>query len=110
MSYDIWMTEPCGHEAFSDINYTYNVAPMWHMAFAGVLEKCDDGIRWLNGKTGKEAHDVLDEVRLWMLRHQIQLEALNPTNGWGDYQGALKVIRDLKQWAKDCPNGVFTVH
>lgn len=36
-------------------------------------------------------------------------KAMNPPNGWGDYQSALNTLETLFDWATRSPNAYFVV-
>lgn len=82
MSYDM-------HIGDDDFNYTYNVSPMW---YAAMPEK---GIRSHYGMTGKDALVPLRRMREYMEDNRDELEAMNPENGWGSYEGALEFVNKL---------------
>lgn len=71
-----------------DFDYTYNVAPMWY-------DRYTKGIRTHYGMTGEEAIPVLWGLYNHMVENKERLEIMNPTNGWGDYEGALRFVAAL---------------
>lgn len=83
---------------------TYNVAPMYRLAFG-----CDDGVKSIRGKTCAEAAPLLDQAIAYFEAHREELEALNPSNGWGDRKGALATLRVLREWCHAAPKAVFYV-
>lgn len=82
MSYDMQI----GAESF---NYTWNVGKMWRDIYP------KDGIRAHYGKTGKEASEILTVLYMAMVFRKDKLIKMNPTNGWGDYYGALEFVHKL---------------
>jgi hypothetical protein len=82
MSYDMEIAD----EQFS---YTWNVAPMW---YAAMPEK---GIQAHCGMTGRDALVPLRRIREYMEDNRDAMIAMNPDNGWGDYDGALQFVTDL---------------
>ena len=81
MSYDMSI----GNSSF---NYTYNVSCMWYDCF-------QHGIREHYGLTGKQAVPLLRRLREHMENNFERLEQMNPTNGWGDFDGALNFVSEL---------------
>lgn len=75
--------------ASGDFNYTYNVAPMW---YDFLKKKC---IREFYGLSGRESLPVLRKLRDHMEDNAEMLIAMNPSNGWGDYYGALDFVNGL---------------
>ena len=66
-------------------NMTSNVAPMWREA------GCD--LRDLKGKKGSEAVKPLCDAINRMMADPEKYKAMNPANGWGDYEGCLNYLR-----------------
>ena len=88
MSYDISITALRETNVF-DVNYTYNVSPMFRKALGG------DGINDLHGLKCGQCVMKLQEGIKHMEENPKEYEMLNPSNGWGDFAGALKVLQDL---------------
>jgi hypothetical protein len=82
MSYDMSIGD-------EDFNYTYNVAPMWRDLYK------ENGIREIYGLTGEKAIPVLRLLREHMEDNRERLVKMNPSNGWGDYEGALWFVNEL---------------
>lgn len=97
MSYDIslYMTVDTGGSqpveiCLADIgNYTSNVSRMWHEALGHRLADLDGRRAW--NVTTDLQRAVLD-----MEMHPSVYRAMNPPNGWGDYDGALDYLRRLR--------------
>lgn len=79
----------CGFEetTIDSINMTSNVAPMWRLAGADLKE--------LRGRTAREMRVILADAIRIMLIHPEKFKALNPENGWGDYESCVKYLVDL---------------
>jgi hypothetical protein len=78
----------CGFEDSDDsINMTSNVAPMWRLAGADLAE--------LNGKPAIEVQMVLASAIHNMLNEPNKYKALNPENGWGDYENCVRYLVNL---------------
>lgn len=104
MSYDADMVVDTGAEYPASVeymgNYTWNVAPMYKLAF----EQCKlpyTSLHDLNGMTGEEVGDVLGKVIAQMTRpkYVAQYQALNPMNGWGNWSGAVRFLRNIQEAA-----------
>lgn len=94
MSYDGWLVVDTGstqlHEVADLGNCTSNVSPMWRKALAAAGEE----IR-LSDTEGRVAADVLPLLQravAHMREHPDEYRAMNPPNGWGDYEGALDYL------------------
>jgi len=87
-----------------DANYTYNVAPMFVRAFQD-----DDGIRILHGVKGRVCRALLKIAITNMEDSPEAYEAMNPKNGWGDYAGALALLRQLLDWSTRAPGARMRV-
>ena len=83
-------------------NYTYNVSPMYRAA--GI-----DGLGSLDGMRGSEAARLLDKAIVHMETNRAQHERMNPSNGWGDYNGALNFLRKIRMACGDYPNAYVSV-
>lgn len=98
MSYDIY-TEPPGE---LDWNYTYNIQPM--TARAGLHSLTE-----LDGMLCLEAYPIVQNVIRRMEAEPEGYRALNPSNGWGDYDGFLARLRDLAAGLARTPSAVVRV-
>lgn len=87
-----------GGESF---NYTYNVSPMF---YAAMPEK---GIRVHYGMTGQQALVPLRQMREYFENNRAALVKMNPSNGWGSYDGALQFITDLINASIRNPDSVW---
>lgn len=94
MSYDMSIGK-------SELNYTYNVAPMWYSILP------EKGIRTFYGMTGKESLQVLTYLYFQMIGNADNLKKMNPENGWGSFDGALTFVNDLILAAIENPDEVW---
>ncbi len=97
-----------------DANYTSNVAPMFYAAFADSEKLAAElgenkGIRGLSGLTGSDAQPLLDAAIEYFHEHKVELEAMNPANGWGSYDGALKLLGKLSRGCEQWPDDTLRV-
>lgn len=100
MSLGIWLTMDFDaggpapyHATLADLNITHNVIPMWRLA--GVV----DALYESHGTLAGEHLDVLQAGVLRMKTDPAAYRGLNPANGWGNYEGAL---RFLEEWLAAC--------
>jgi hypothetical protein len=79
----------CGFEDDKDdsINMTSNVACMWRLAGADLAE--------MNGKPAGEVKVILATAVRNMLAEPEKYKAMNPENGWGDYEGCIDYLMRL---------------
>lgn len=108
MSWDFYMVADLSSSelltVLDDVGCTYNLSPMYQAAMGG------DGIReLLDGKTGAECLAVLEPAIAAMEGDPAKYKALNPSNGWGDYEGAVNVLRDLRTWCLKAPRAIMRV-
>jgi hypothetical protein len=98
MSYDIDLIDPADDSNRYEVgNYTSNTSPMWRHAFAQSGAP-NTGLADLNGLPAQAAADLLAPAIAHMATHPEQYEAMEPSNGWGDYEGALVfMVRFLQQ-------------
>lgn len=86
-------------------NYTWNVSPMFYACTPGEI-----GISAaLDGRTGAEAVPVLRDTLKAMLARKGEMVAMNPENGWGSYDGALRLLLTLCRASEANPDGVWRV-
>jgi len=105
MSYDFAL-EMGGIEVFCyDLNYTWNVAPMYQIAF-----NCKEGINCLNEKKCNKIKPIITKTIEDMKQNKQKYVKLNPENGWGDYEGALNVLEELKKWCEECPTATLMIY
>ncbi len=92
MSYDLWLTiDTGGPEPASvgrEFNMTSNVAPMWRLAGADLAE--------FHGQQAGTTLPLLDKAIADMAANPDKYTPLNPPNGWGNYDGCLEFLRDLR--------------
>lgn len=99
MSYDGWLQIDTGGGEMVDVvelgNYTSNCAPMWGHA----LEMAGEDIRLSDteGRTGAEVLPLLTKAVQHMTDNPDVYKAMNPTNGWGDYESATEYLRNIAQ-------------
>lgn len=101
MSYDVWMELPHGTEG--DRNYTSNVSPMWDRAMPGL------NLRDMNGLKAGDCVDHLKAGVAAMEADPDAYRAMEPSNKWGDYEGALEYLRHLAALCDLWPTGIVRV-
>ena len=103
MSYDISIHAMRETQVF-DTNYTYNVSGMFRKALGG------DGINDLHGKKCKDCIKPLQDAVKHMEENPKEYEMLNPSNGWGNFAGAYKVMQELLQSCIENPAGKISIN
>lgn len=109
MSYDIWLEADLGGEERTrlvtlDWNYTSNVAPMWRRAMPET-----DGLTGMEEMNAGEAAAVLREGIARMEADPEPYRALNPENGWGDFDSQLTALRELAHACEASPQAVVAI-
>lgn len=102
MGLDIWLTEKVETEVVSK-NITHNVNKMW--IEAGIYEALYES----EGKTAKDIIPILIKGLENMVQNPSKYKKLNPTNGWGSYDGAVRWLTDLIIEFKDYPDGIIGI-
>lgn len=105
MGWDAWLVDDRGHTE-GDWNYTYNTGPMIYDALdrAGIsLDEHRNLWNYLQGKTGAEGGFVLAAIVRELEADPDHYRAMNPPNGWGDYEGILKVLTDMRNSVPEWP-------
>jgi hypothetical protein len=87
---DIVTKDLDGNEHWIDVvdGHTYNLAPMWCKALPMI-----ENTRDLDGKKCADILTALDAGLLDATKNARDYEALNPSNGWGDYAGFYQIVR-----------------
>lgn len=97
MSYDVRLEIDTGGEYPASVTEwrspTYNLAPMFRWALD--RDKDGDGLRGLDGRTAQYAIGKLRAAVEDMEDNPATYKAMNPANGWGDYDGALAFMREF---------------
>ena len=91
MSYDVSLTIKTGKEEteVTDCgNYTYNASSMYQHAMGASLGE-------FNGTSCKTAIPILKRGVKEMINNPGIHRALQPENGWGNYEGALKFLETI---------------
>lgn len=93
----------CGHAMVEkSFNYTYNASKMWYEMFPE-----DEGMVKIEGMTGQEAQPKLLHAIKNMRKNKEVLKLLEPTNGWGSYEGFLSFLRQLYKASQEFPSSVW---
>lgn len=99
MSYDVYLSINTGKEQhiIQDCgNYTSNVWKMYRKAFRPPGQEEDSaGIQTIHGMLAKDAEPLLHMAIRAMMDDRVFYRSLNPENGWGNYEGALKYLQDI---------------
>ena len=107
MSYDVWMEadlggpEPVAVELL-EINYTYNVSKMFSAAIGETPSK------W-NGKPASEVREACLKILAAFEADPAKFQAMNPENGWGDFDGARNFIRSISDACQKAPRAIVRV-
>ncbi|MFE2469763.1 hypothetical protein [Streptomyces mirabilis] len=93
--------EPVRVELADIGNYTSNVHPMWSEALGCSLSDFKES-------SAEDALENLQRAVAAMEADRARYEAMNPTNGWGNYEGALDYLRRLRDACASHPKA--TIH
>lgn len=103
MSWDATLTDNYGDE-IGDWNYTHNTSAMIYEALsrAGVaLSKQERWYTRLDGMWGTEGRTYLTTIVRQLEDEPATFKAMNPQNGWGDYDGLLRILREMRDRVPD---------
>jgi hypothetical protein len=76
-------------------NYTSNCGPMWRAAGADLSE--------MNGWKAARVAEVLTEALEVMHANEGDYRAMEPSNGWGSYDGVIDFLTDIRDAAARLP-------
>lgn len=104
MSWDITLEERKMVDVeVADIgNYTWNVSKMY-------VEAIGHSLSYFDGKKAFESVDLLAKGFCEMRDHPDKYKAMNPENGWGNYEGALKYLKSLLNACVENPDATINV-
>jgi hypothetical protein len=115
VSWDATLIDDRGH-CEGDWNYTHNCNGMIAAAYEAVTgertEQCGGplgpaiGPAWwdrLDGASGKDGRDYLAAIIKGLEADPGRFRAMNPANGWGDYDSLLGVLREMRDRVPDWP-------
>lgn len=139
MSYDVWLAIDTGAPEPATVaecgNYTSNVSGMWLLALGLPERPCyqedgsprmgsrlnrdtgtwepvhvhDHGLRVLHGAPCSEAAGVLARAVERMRADPDLYRPMEPSNGWGDYEGALAYLDGIAQACATHPKATVYV-
>lgn len=109
MSYDFYLAVDVGAEELMKLsnfrlNYTGNVWKMYADAFEN-----EQGIQILHDKQAKDCIPLLDKAIQNFRNKRKEYKEMEPSNGWGSYKEAKKVLLDLREWCDDAPMAFMQV-
>lgn len=103
VSYDAWIAlrvpgeDPADAPTVLDLgNYTSNVSPMFRHALTAAMGR-RTVLGDLDGWRCGVLRPLLSVAVFAMVRDREQLLPLEPSNGWGDYAGALAYLRGIAE-------------
>jgi hypothetical protein len=116
MSWDIDLYDDRGH-CDGSWNYTHNCNRMIEATLGELVEdtaapfwaKGDGNMgrrswwRLLDGKSGPEGAAMLDHIIRGLTADPARFRAMNPANGWGDYDQLVKVLSDMRDAVPEWP-------
>lgn len=109
MSLDLYLNAPpcdaCGRskEAIGSFNVTYNLSPMWHAAVPESRQLIK-----IDGMTGLESLELLRSGISALEEDPGKFKAMNPSNGWGSYEGLVWKVREMRDAATENPTAVWS--
>jgi hypothetical protein len=108
MSYDIDLEIDTGGAAPATVcevgNMTSNLSPMWRRALGQSLSHLD-------GVNCGEAVKILEPAVAHISdpANAAEYEAMNPSNGWGNHDGATQYLRDLLKACLEHPKATIRI-
>lgn len=107
MSYDVWLEADLGgKEPVSlrtlDANYTWNISPMITAAVGHTPSDWD-------GVLAAQVAEITSTILSAFNADPAKFRALNPDNGWGDFEGARAFIQKINDACRDAPAAIMRV-
>jgi hypothetical protein len=91
MSWDVDIQINTGRKMYTveDVgNYTYNVSPMYKTAMDMTISDFD-------GMLCEKVKDIVIDGLVHMAENEDDYKELNPSNGWGNYDGAVRFLEKI---------------
>jgi len=85
------------------INITHNVTPMW------IKAECYDALYNSDGMLAEETLPIIERAINEMLPNGPEYSLLEPSNGWGSYDGALVFLMNWRDLLRLYPKGIICV-
>lgn len=106
MSYDVRLEIDTGGEYPAGVtdtrSPTYNLEPMFREALGMAMQTRGDEPA-LDGMLAANALPIIRAALARMAAEPDVFRALNPKNGWGDFEGAVEFLRWLQDACRDHP-------
>ncbi len=113
MSWDAYLTDDRGHGE-GQWNYTHNCNGMANAViydgyeqqavFAEVFKpNRESWWKVLDGKSGPDGAAFLDRIIRGLEADPERFRAMNPDNGWGDYDSLVKVLTEMRNAVPEWP-------
>jgi hypothetical protein len=83
-------------------NYTYNVSKMYYHVLP-------DGLRGLDGRLCGDALPLIQDACKRLRDDPGKYKAMNPPNGWGDYDGALQFLVGIGDMCECHPKATLRI-
>lgn len=94
----------CGHQEEHESFYcTYNLSPMWKVVYPG---EC---LLQIDNLTSDKALKKIIKMQSELIDHKSKFLELNPSNGFGTYDGFLNLINELIDECVKYPKAVWRV-
>lgn len=106
MSLDFYLTADTGSEYPPEVfwqNITHNVLPMWRLA------GCCDALYESHGLLAGGLVPTLERAAVKMEACPDEFKNMNPENGWGSYEGALKFLQDVLAACREHPKATVRI-
>ena len=126
MSYDTSIMIDTGGEYPAEVeecgNMTSNIGGMYYKAMPGPYagggryngtgdpEPDRGGLPGLSGLSCSDACGILKRGLTYMEEHEPEMRAMEPDNGWGSFEGALKYLRGIYDACRKHPRGFIAVN
>jgi hypothetical protein len=103
VSWSVYLNCDCCGSSLVDQNGTHNVNPMANAVLAD-NDMDNEGTWWkqLDGMGGPDGAHFLDVIIKGMEADPPRFRAMNPPNGWGDYDGFLDMLRKMRARVPEC--------
>lgn len=103
MSWDADLFQEFG-PSLGDWNYTHNTSPMIYVVLRESGNEVD-GTWWntLDGMDAPTSAKYLGLIIDGLVKDPARFRAMNPKNGWGDYDSLIQILKEMRDRIPEAP-------
>lgn len=105
MSLDLWLTVDAGGDEPAQVGRESNITHNLHaMCAAAGVDPWE-----FKGRVAEDTLDELEDALRELRANPAKYRAMNPENGWGDYEGLVEWLAEVQEEAMRYPKAIWDV-